>query len=153
MCKLQNGILVAGIVGLATVATAATAASAAPTTKPLHIMKECSAYVDTPPTYCTITDSNVPALPKGTKIWYWGPDMGMETDPLMVASSATIDAGKDNLATGFCIVDQTDMANQKGTCAFSAGTGTLSGFKAVISVSVDAHGGIHWDGSYWSAGK
>ena len=102
------------------------------------------------PTYCAVTESNIVAVPMGKKIWYWGPDLGM-ADPVMVASNATIDAGRNNLATGFCIVDQTDMDRQKGYCAFSAGTGTLAGFNALIWVSAAATGDVHWEGVWWTA--
>ena len=130
----------------------AIAAPAMPATKVMKIVKECNEYTGDTPSYCMITDSNIAAIPKGTKIWYWGPDLGV-ADPMMTAANAIIDAGVGNLASGYCIVDQTDMAHQAGMCAFTAGSGTLAGFNALIKVSEDAQGGFHWDGPYWTAGK
>jgi hypothetical protein len=128
------------------------AAPAALVTKELHIVKECNEYTGDTPSYSMITDSNIEAIPKGTKIWYWGPDLGV-VDPIMTSSMAIIDAGVGNLASGYCIVDQRDMAHQKGMCGFSAGSGTLAGFNAFIDVSEDAQQAFHWDGLYWTGGK
>ncbi len=122
---------------------------AMPATKELHILKECSGYGEPAPTFCQVTQSNVAEIPKGTKIWYWGPDLGIN-DPVMFATNATIDAGQNNLATGFCMGDQRDMDHQKGMCAYTAGTGTLAGFHALITVTAAATGDVHWDGIWWT---
>src|SRR5437868_14532254 len=116
MRHVQNIVL-----ALLTVALVSPAAAAPvmPETQSMHITKECNEYTGDTPSYCMITDSNIAAIPKGTKIWYWGPDLGV-ADPMMTASNAIIDAGVGNMATGFCIVDQTDTAHQAGMCAFSA---------------------------------
>ncbi len=131
-------------------ASLALAAPAAPALQDFKIVKECSQYAGTAPSYCTVIESNVAAIPKGTKIFYFGPDLGV-ADPVMTASATLIDAGTGNLATGYCIVDQRDTANQVGMCAFTAGGGTLAGFNAIIHVSEDAQQNFHWDGSYWTA--
>ena len=149
MRNIQNAALTTLV---AAFVSPAIAAPAMPATQPMHITKECNEYTGDTPSYCMITDSNIAAIPKGTKIWYWGPDLGV-ADPMMTASNAIIDACVGNMATGFCIVDQTDMAHQAGMCAFTAGSGTLAGFNALIKVSEDAQGSFHWDGPYWTVGK
>ncbi len=130
----------------------ALAAPAMPATQAMKIVKECNEYNGDTPSYCMITDSNIAAILKGTKIWYWGPDLGV-ADPVMTASNALIDAGAGDLASGYCIVDQTDATHQAGMCAFTAGSGTLADFNALIKVTEDAAGAFHWDGLYWTAGK
>ena len=146
-------------IALPAIAFAALAASsvladapAMPATKDLHITKVCSHYGEPAPTYCQITSSNVPEIPKGTKIWYWGPDLGIN-DLAMFATSAIIDVGQDNLASGFCMGDQRHADRQPGMCGFTAGSGTLSGFHALINVMGGGAGDVHWDGFYWFDGK
>jgi len=151
MRQLQNAVSIGGaVIGAMLLATPAPAA--APALADLKIVKECSQYTGDTPSFCTVIESNVAAIPKGTKIWYWGPDLGV-ADPVMTNSAALIDAGIGNTALGHCIVDQRDAANQVGMCAFSAGSGTLMGFNAIIKVTEDAQQNFHWDGSYWTAGK
>jgi len=125
---------------------------AMPATKDLHITKECSHYNEPAPTYCEVTGSNVPEIPKGTKIWYWGPDLGIN-DAAMFATTAILDVGQDSLAYGFCMGDQRDANRQPGMCGFSAGSGKLTGFHALINVMGGGTGDVHWDGFYWMAGK
>lgn len=38
-------------------------------------------------------------------------------------------------------------------CSFTAGSGTLAGFNALIDVTEDAQSAFHWDGVDWTAGK
>jgi hypothetical protein len=148
MHRIQNAVLAALATALV---SPAIAAPALPATQPLHLTKECNEYTGDTPSFCMVTDSNIAAIPKGTKIWYWGPDLGV-ADPMMTASSVIIDAGVGNMAAGYCIVDQTDPAHQVGMCAFTAGSGTLAGFSALIEVTQDGST-YHWDGPYWTAGK
>ena len=46
----------------------ASVAHAAPSMQPLKISKECSQYTGETPSFCTITESNLAAIPAGTKI-------------------------------------------------------------------------------------
>jgi len=57
-----------------------------------------------------------------------------------------IDAGVGNTATGTCIVDLS--GTPLGMCSFLEGSGTLAGFQAIATVTMDASGSWHWDGSY-----
>lgn len=119
-------------------------ASAAPAMAPLKIAKECSQYSGETPSFCTITESNLAAIPKGTKIFYYGPVTG---SPLFTSSAAIVAVGPGDSAVGYCVVY--DTANPPlGTCAFHAGSGTLAGFQAIVKVTVDDKQVWHWDGGY-----
>lgn len=117
-------------------------ASAGNALQPLHITKECSQFTGEVPSFCTITSSNLPAIPVGIKVLYWGPVL---TDPNFVSSRAVLRAGHGNKAFGYC---QTIADPYHGTCTFWRGIGALSGFHASVDVTVDSDGLFHWDGAY-----
>lgn len=117
-------------------------ASAGTTLQPLHITKECSQFTGDIPSFCTITGSNLAAIPVGTKVMYWGPVL---SDPNFLSSRAILRAGHGNRAFGYC---QTISTPYHGTCVFWKGIGTLSGFHASVDVTLDADGVLHWDGTY-----
>ena len=120
------------------------AASAAPAMEPLKITKECSEYSGETPSFCTITESNLAAIPKGTKIFYYGPVTG---SPLFTSSAALLAVGPNDSAVGYCVVYDT-ATPPLGTCAFHAGSGTLAGFQAIVKVTVDDKQLWHWEGGY-----
>ena len=124
-------------------------ASAADAMKPLKLSKECSHYTGDTPSFCTITESNLAAIPAGTKILYYGP---VTKSPLFTSSSAIIAVGNGDSAFGYCVVYDT-AAPPLGTCAFSAGSGTLAGFQAIVKVTVDDKQIWHWDGGYLGAAQ
>jgi hypothetical protein len=97
--------------------------------------------------YCTVTSSNVPAIPKGTKVVYTGPVVG---SAVFLSSNVTIKASATSTATGYCMVD---LHTGVGMCTFWKGTGTLTGFHAVIHGSSASPTAYHWDGFYYSSGK
>ena len=117
---------------------------AAPAMQPLKIAKECSQYSGETPSFCTITESNLAAVPAGTKILYSGP---MVNSPLFSNSAAIIAVGPGDTAVGHCIVYDT-ATPPYGLCAFQAGSGTLTGFQAIVKVTVDDKQIWHWDGGY-----
>ena len=119
-------------------------ASAEPAMQPLKISKECSQYTGETPSFCTITESNLAAIPAGTKISYYGPVTG---SPYFTSSTAVIAVGNGDSAVGYCVVYDT-ASPPLGTCAFHAGSGTLAGFQAVVKVTVDDKQIWHWDGGY-----
>lgn len=122
----------------------ASVASAAPDMQPLKISKECSQFTGETPTFCTITESSLPAIPVGTKILYYGPVTG---SPYFGSSTAVIAVGNGDSALGYCVTYDT-ASPPSGTCAFHAGSGTLAGFQAVVKVTVDDKQIWHWDGGY-----
>ena len=119
-------------------------ALAAPAMEPLKISKECSKYTGETPSFCTITESNLAAIPAGTKIFYYGP---VTSSPLFTSSTAVIATGPGDSAFGYCVVYDT-ASPPLGTCAFHAGSGSLAGFQAIVTVTVDAKQIWHWDGGY-----
>jgi hypothetical protein len=124
--------------------TLAPLASAAQEMQPLSISKECSEFTGETPSFCTITESSLAAIPAGTKIFYYGP---MITSTLYASSSAVIAVGAGDTALGYCVTyDSADPP--LGTCAFHAGSGSLAGFQAVVTVTVDDKQVWHWDGGY-----
>ena len=96
----------------------------------------------TTPSFCTITGSNLDAIPVGTKVMYWGPVL---TDPNFMSSRAVLRAGHGNRAFGYC---QTIADPYHGTCTFWKGTGDLSGFHASVDVTYVSGADFDWDGTY-----
>jgi hypothetical protein len=120
-----------------------TVVSGAADTQPLKISKECSEYSGKTPSFCTITESSLEAIPKGTRIFYHQPTNGA---PNFGDSLATITTPSGTVV-GRCITF--DVATPPtGVCAFTSGTDKLEGFQAVVNVSVDDKQIWHWDGIY-----
>ena len=119
-------------------------AYSAPAMEPLKIAKECSQYSGETPSFCTITESNLAAIPKGTKIFYYGPVNG---SPLFTSSAVVLAVGPGDSAVGHCVVYDTAKP-PLGLCAFNAGSGALAGFQAIVKVTVDDKQLWHWEGGY-----
>jgi hypothetical protein len=111
--------------------------------QPLSISKECSEFTGKTPSFCTITESSLAAIPTGTRIFYHQPTNGAPifTDTLTII---TTDSGT---TVGRCITYDVSVP-PTGTCAFTSGSGNLEGFQAVVNVSVDDKQIWHWDGTY-----
>ncbi len=121
--------------------------SAGPETKgDLHVTKECSQYTGSPGGFCTITSSNLAAIPVRTKIFY-------TQAPGIVAglldSNIVLDAGAGNRSLGRCTLD---FATGLGLCTLSDGTGQLAGLHARVDVSFLGGSDWAWDGE-WSLEK
>lgn len=113
----------------------------------VRITKQCSA---TEP-ICTITSSNVAAIPVGSRVLYserYSTSPGMP--PGWLDSGVVLDANIDpgataddgNWAVGRCTIS---FANGRlGVCTFSDGSGTLAGFQARVDVSPPAAGSADW---------
>lgn len=111
---------------------------------PLKFSKECSNYSGKTPSFCTITESSLKEIPAGTKVLYYGP---VVSSPLFTSSAVVLAVGSGDSAIGYCIVYDT-ASPPAGHCAFSAGSGTLAGFQAILNVSVDDKQIWHWEGGY-----
>jgi len=122
--------------------------AASSTTHTLTIVKNCSGTMTGKAgEYCTVTASNVSAIPKGTRVVYYGPVI---SSSVFLSSTVVIKAGPKNTATGYCMVD---LHTGIGMCTFWKGTGTLAGFHAVIHGSSESPTAYHWDGFYYRSGK
>ena len=139
-------IISSALLVLACVAPAVGAASPAPSDAPnsVHLVKDCSKFTGQSGTSCTIVASNLDVIPVGSQYIYYGPQI---SNPMFISSQMVIDAGGGNTAFGYCVVDL--HAGASGLCTYWAGTGTLTGFNAVLNVTVDQDTGLwHLDGTY-----
>jgi hypothetical protein len=140
MSRVGKLLAVAGtIVALAAVIPTASAGTAL---TPLHVTKECSEFTGETPSFCTITVSDLAAIPVGAKVMYWGPVL---QDPNFLSSRVVLRAGHGNRAFGYC---QTIADPYHGTCVFWRGTGTLKGFHASVDVTYVSGADFDWDGTY-----
>jgi hypothetical protein len=111
--------------------------------QPLKVSKECSQYSGEVPSFCTITQSNLDALPAGTKVYYYGP---VANNPNFSSNNVVLDDAAGSTAVGNCIVYF--AGGPAGMCAFHAGSGKLAGFQGMVKVTVDDKQIWHWDGEY-----
>jgi len=112
----------------------------------LQIEKNCAAYTGGAGSYCAITSSNVPEIPKGSRVFYdqaYGiPD---PVPPGMLDSNVVLYVGTGNWAVGRCTLDPDSL----GLCTFSDGVGPLTGFHARIEVSpAPGVANYYWKGMY-----
>ena len=93
-CFLVIAATVIACFGLPKVAAAASAPTAA------HLVKDCGTFDGAPPSFCTITVSDLEALPPGSKIVYLGPVLD---NAYFLSSNVVADAGSNGKATGYCV--------------------------------------------------
>ena len=127
----------------------APATFAAPAAHEIHLVKDCSTYNGDNPSLCTISASDLGAIPVGTKVWYRGPVL---TNVYFLSSNVTLEEDNGSAATGYCIFDAR-AAESTGLCTFWTGTGDLTGFTAILHVTIDDLGEWHLDGEYYFAGE
>jgi hypothetical protein len=132
-----------------TMVLAAGAASLSAADEPkgsLTIMKNCSQYNGNAGDFCTITDSSLPVIPKGAKLYVIQPFL---TSLAFLDSNVVLDSGNGNRAVGRCTLD---VNTNLGLCTFSDGTGNLAGFSARVNVysPTGVNFGIDyvWQGTY-----
>jgi hypothetical protein len=147
MRSLHRFVVAAGtIVALTAALTLFAPSMLASTRHTLTIVKDCSGTMTGKVgEFCTVTTSNVPAIPKGTKVVYSGPVVGSS---VFLSSVVTIQASPSDTATGYCMVD---LHTGVGMCTFWKGTGRLAGFHAVIHGSSESATAYHWNGFYYSS--
>jgi hypothetical protein len=144
---LSTPMLVASLVTLALLLGPASL-SASERTRRLHVRKDCSQYTFLAGSSCTVSASNVAAIPVGSKVFY---DQAAGNPVGLLDSNIVLDAGNGNRAVGRCTLD---LSNALALCLFFDGTGTLAGFHARIDGTPDPNpnGPYHWDGRYGFAG-
>ena len=87
--------------GLATLAITASGFAApviaadAPKMEKLTLSKECSQYSGGLPSFCTVLNSNLPALKAGTKVLYYGP---VTSNPAFSSNNVVLDTGDGGTA-------------------------------------------------------
>jgi hypothetical protein len=124
------------VVGIAVFSPGATTAEE-PRSGALRVMKECTQYSGAAGAFCTITSSNIPAIPVGARVIY---DQAAGIPANMLDSNVVLDAGNGNWALGRCTLD---LQTGVGLCTFADGTGRLAGFEARVDVAPPADG-INW---------
>jgi hypothetical protein len=135
-------MVAAAILSMAALAPAA-AASKPGHSGDLHVTKDCSTFIGQAGGYCTITSSNIEAIPVGSKVIYatalaW---------PILDTDITLDPPGRGAVAFGHVHLD---LATGDGVAVFTGGTGELTGFNATVVVTpqpgVDK--GWKWDGTY-----
>jgi hypothetical protein len=107
----------------------------------LHITKNCLGYTGQAGSFCTISSSNLRAIPVGSKVFYF---QSLVPSTGLLDSNIVLDAGSRNRAVGRCTLD---LVTNLALCTFSDGTGELSGFHARVDGS-GSFAEYHWDGTY-----
>jgi hypothetical protein len=140
MKRIIGVIVAVTLAGAFAIASQARTDASSSRTRALHATKECtSTYHGEPGDYCTITSSNLRAIPAGSKVFYFeaGTPDGIESDLVLYA-------GPGNVALGHVTLPGTT-----GVITFRGGTGDFRGFRARADVTYDqAHDLWHWDGTY-----
>lgn len=105
----------------------------------LHMTKECPEYTGQAGSFCTITSSNIDAIPAGSKVVYHSA-AGEKT----IESDLTITFGDEELVSGHVVFN---FESNTGTLTLTGDSGELTGFNAEIDVT--SVGDVaHWDGTY-----
>ena len=127
-------------IGAITAMAIAPDASATPRSGELHITKDCTGYEGRAGQTCTITESNLRAIPQGTRIVYAS---GVADGVL--DSDITIEAGPGNVARGHVTLDFSALP---GVVVLSGGTGKFGHIEASVSVAPAGGNLWTWDGTF-----
>jgi len=131
---------------LATVLTGAVAGPSSAATgtvhrsRALHVRKECSQYTGLADSYCTITSSNVRAIPVGSRVVYLQAAAATSLD-----SDIVVVAGPGNYALGHV---RLNFVTSTGEVTIWGGTGHLAHLHARAAVSALGGPNWAWDGTY-----
>lgn len=117
----------------------------------LLVKKNCSAFTGNPGSYCMITDSSLPEIKNGSKLYYDQPaatvagllEGGLDSNVVLY-----VDTG--DWAVGRCTLDG---ITNVGLCTFSDGTGEFAGFRARVNVSSTDGLNYTLEGTYSFSGE
>jgi hypothetical protein len=119
-------------------------AGSSPRSGDLHITKECSQYTHLAGGFCTITSSNLAAIPVGSKVIYLQALAGtvLESDVVLDPPGPG-----NNMAFGHV---QLNLVTKVGTVTFAGGTGKFTWFtgSVVVTQNLAVPFGWFWDGTY-----
>jgi len=134
----------ATIVALTAVGLVPSVSAASPRSGDLHVTKECSAYKGLAGQFCTITSSNLAAIPVGSKVIYLQALVGtvLETDVVLDPPGPG-----NNMAFGHVHLN---LVTKVGWVTFAGGTGKFTWFTGTVVVTPDSNipFGWYWDGTY-----
>lgn len=138
----QTAFALASLVGIFAMTLGVASTSASPIGHGnLHVTKNCLGYTGQAGSFCTISSSNLSAIPVGSKVFYF---QSLVPSTGLLDSNIVLDAGSGNRAVGRCTLD---LVTNLALCTFSDGTGDLSGFHARVDGS-GSFAEYHWDGTY-----
>lgn len=106
--------------------------------------RECppSQYTGQAGGFCTITSSNLQAIPAGSRVFYFEA-LGAAG---LLDSDLALYAGPGNVALGHVTLS---LPTATGEITFVGGTGRFQGFHAHVLVTLDPATNLwHWDGTY-----
>jgi hypothetical protein len=112
----------------------------------LHLTKECSEYTGEAGSFCTITSSDLDAIPVGSKVVYTEAVTaagGLDTD-------IVVNTPNGDTAYGHVMLDG---ATQTGTVTLAGGTGQLADLAADLVVAPLSEPSYSWDGTYSYEGR
>ncbi|MGH3063534.1 MAG: hypothetical protein ACRDMK_04275 [Gaiellaceae bacterium] len=118
------------------------ALASAPRSGALHVTKECSDYHGLAGEHCTITSSNLDAIPAGSRVVYAS---AADFVAGVLDSDLVLHTRGANAAYGHVVFD---LATGTGTVTFSGGTGQFKKFSASIAVSPLGWPNFAWGGTY-----
>jgi hypothetical protein len=137
---LVVAVTVASLMALALAGTPSAAASSA-RSGALHIAKECTQDTGLADSFCTITASNIDAIPAGTRVVYF---QAIDATGAL-NSDLALPVGLGNVALGHVDLPATGA----GPVTLSGGTGTFARFTASAVVTCDPTGTFcKWDGTF-----
>jgi hypothetical protein len=113
----------------------------------LQITKECSHYTGAAGSFCTITASNVAAIPPGSTVYYTQgavSPLASEATHIALDSNVVLFVDAADWATGRCTLGTASS----GLCTFTDGIGALRGFHAHVSVAYTGGPNFSWTGPY-----
>ena len=127
--------------GMASMASGGVATAAgAPRSGSFQVLKECSHFNGTNGTFCTITDSTLPAIEADSRVTYATVNGFGALDSDVVLD---LPGPGNNAAFGHCILNATVTQ-----CTFSGGTGKFTHFSATVHVTNLGGGNFSWVGTY-----
>ena len=136
--KASLGLLLAAVLAGAFAVTSSAGNTGSPRSGELHLTKECSQYTGEAGSFCTITSSNLKAIPVGTKdvaVDAAAADGSLDTDLVFHTRGA-------NAAFGHLVICG---PCEVGTVTFDGGTGQFKKFHANLVLYCPI-GGIANDG-------
>jgi hypothetical protein len=107
----------------------------------LHLEKECSEYTGEAGSFCTISASDLEAIPVGSKVVYTEAATatgGLDTD-------IVVNTPDGETAYGHVVLDGT---TQTGTVTLTGGTGALAELRGELVVGPLEEPSYSWDGPY-----
>src|SRR3990167_6735499 len=127
-------------------AALAPAVAASPRSGDVHITKECSTFAGQAGGYCTITSSNIKAIPVGSRVIYLE---ALAFPYTVLDTNIVLDppGPGNNMAFGHVHLD---LGTGAGVATFAGGTGKFTWFHASVAVTPHAAEpyGWAWEGTY-----